>query len=225
MRLLSTFILSLPALWVLAQQNADIPVKHKSISINIGHSQFKDENLHPKVFRGLTIEPTYTHSIFSKNISEFSAGLKLSAMNTAYEDFPSAANIAIIGNYRYLFSIIRNEKLNYYLGPVAGLQYGTNAYFNWDESHLYFANFLSAGIGNRIRYTMSDTKALDFNLALPVISCIFRPELNRRYKIDDMTFGGVLKNLSSNPQGAFINRNFYVYPIAIGMRKIRNIAQ
>ena len=129
-----------------------VPVKQNRIAVTIGQNQFKDENLHPKVFRGLTIGSSYLHSRMSKNISEYSAGFKISFMNTSYEDFPSSVNILILADYKYLFKIVSNQNLQYYLGPLADMQYGTSAYFNWDESHFYFANFLSGGISNRISY-------------------------------------------------------------------------
>jgi len=209
MKLILTVILTLPVYFSYAQQNTNVPVMQNCISITLGYNQFKDENLHPKVFHGLTIGSYYLHSRISKNISEFSVGLKISVMNTAYEDFPSSANILILGNYRYLFTLVHNEKMEYYLGPVADVQYGSSFYFNWDESHLYFANYLSGGIGNRISYRAGD-KSFDFNLDIPIISCISRPEYNRQYKIDNMTFGGILTNLSSNPEAALPNKNFYV---------------
>lgn len=192
-----------------AQQIPEVPLRQNNISITLGYNQFKDKNLHPKVFRGIGIGFSYRHTKIDKNISEYSAGLKISVMNTAYEDFPSAASVLILGNYKYLFPVICIENMIYYLGPVADLQYGTNAYINWDDSHLYFANYLSGGIGNRIRYIMGD-KSFDFNLDIPVISCICRPESNRQYKIDDVTFGGLLKKLASNPESALPNKNFYV---------------
>jgi hypothetical protein len=189
--------------------DAVIPSKQNSISVTIGHNQFKDENLHPKVFHGLIIGSSFLHTRISKNISEYSAGFKISLLNTSYEDFPSAANILILGNYRYLFSLVHTEKLEYYLGPVADLQWGTSLYFNWDESHMYYANYLSGGVGNRIRYKTGD-KTFNFNLDIPIISCISRPENNRQYKIDDMTFVGVVKNLSSNPEVVLPDKNFYI---------------
>lgn len=153
----------------------------------------------PKVFHGLTIGASFLHRKITGNISEYSLGLEFSAMNTAYEEFASSVNILILGNYRYLFPLFHNENLKYFFGLVADMQYGASAYFNWDESHLYFANYLSGGIGNRINYRMRK-KLFDLYLDIPIISCIFRPEYNRQYKIDDMTFGGVLSNLSSNPE-------------------------
>jgi hypothetical protein len=192
-----------------AQQNTNLPLKQNGFSITLGHSQFKDENIHPKAFHGLTIGASFQHSRITGNISEYSLGLELSAMNTEYEEFPSSVNILILGNYRYLFPLFQNENLKYFFGLVADMQYGTSAYFNWDESHLYFANYLSGGIGNRINYRMGE-KLFGLYLDIPVISCIFRPEYNRQYKIDDMTFGGILSNLWSNPEAALPNKNFYV---------------
>lgn len=192
-----------------AQQYTDVPAKHNSISIIPGYDQFKDENLHPKVFRGLTIGALYLHSSISRNISEYGAGLRISLTNMEYESFPSSAHIRILGSYRYLFAIVRSENLDYYLGPVADLQYGASAYFNWDDSHLYFANYLSGGIGNRVRYRRGN-KSFDLNLEIPLFSFICRPEPNRQYKIDDMTFGGILKNLTGSPEGALPDKNLFV---------------
>jgi hypothetical protein len=208
MKLILTLILSALAYLSFAQDTG-LPLKQNNISVTIGHNQFKDENLHPKVFRGLLIGSSFLHSKISKNISEYSAGLKISLLNTLYEDFPSAANILILGNYRYLFSLVHREKLDYYIGPLADLQWGTSLYFNWDESHMYYANYFSGGVGNRFIYTTGD-KTFNFNLDIPLISCISRPEKNRQFKIDDMTFAGIVKNLSSNREVVLPDKNFYI---------------
>ena len=71
------------------------------------------------------------------------------------------------------------------------------------------ANYLSGGVGNRISYKTGD-KTFNFNLDIPIISCISRPENNRQFKIDDMTFVGIVKNLSSNPEVVLPDKNFYV---------------
>ena len=227
MKLILTLIFVLPAFISYAQPDAVVPVKQNRIAVTIGQNQFKDENLHPKAFRGITIGSSYLHSRISKNISEYGAGLKISFMNTSYEDFPSSVNILILADYKYLFNIVSNQNLHYYLGPLADMQYGTSAYFNWDESHLYFANFLSGGISNRISYKTGD-KTFDFNLDFPVFSCICRPEPNRQYKIDDMTFAGILTNLASNPEVVLPDKNFYLkaglemnYPS--GGKKLRSV--
>jgi hypothetical protein len=204
-----TSIFILPVHLGYAQQNTEMPVKQNSISITMGYNQFKDENIHPKVFHGLLIGSSFQHSKISKGISEYRAGLKVSLVNTVYEEFPSSANILIHGQYKYLFTITQNENLVYHLGPLADLQYGTSAYFNWDESHLYFANCLSGGIGNRITYKTGN-KSFDFNIDFPIISIICRPELNRQYKIDNMSFGGIFSNLTSNLESAIPNKNFFV---------------
>jgi hypothetical protein len=192
-----------------AQQQNGSAEKQNSISIVAGYNQFKDENLHPKVHSGLLISTSFQHSEISKIISEYGAGLKVSIINTAFEEFASSANIQILGNYKYLFTIAEGDKLIYSLGPVFDLQYGASAYFNWDESHLYWANYLCGGIGNRFSYKLKG-KTLNITFDIPVVSIISRPENNRQYKIDDLTFKGIVKNLCSNLEGALPDRNFYL---------------
>jgi hypothetical protein len=208
MKFILTLTSMLLAYSVFAQQDPLMPLKQNNISVTLGYNQFKDENIHPKVFRGLLLGSSFTHSKTGKGISEYSAGLKVSLMKTAYEAFPSSANILIHGHYKYLFTVAHNENLIYYLGPVSDLQYGTSAYFNWDDSHLYFANYLSGGIGTRITYRTAN-KSFDLNFDIPIVSIISRPELNRQYKIDNVTFGGILSNLSSNLESALPDKNFY----------------
>jgi len=183
--------------------------KKNGLSIGLGHVQFKDENIHPKVFRGLNLDLTYSHSVEKINSSEYSFGLNTSFLNTRFESFPSALGILLKGSYKYLFPIAESGKLKYSIGPVADLQYGANLYFNWDESHLYYANYLSGGLSNRLTYKLVNN-LLVLNVDIPLFAVICRPMPNRQYKIDDMTFGGVVKNLSSNPQLALPDRNFDV---------------
>jgi hypothetical protein len=227
MKSILTLLFLLPAFISYSQSDADMPVKQNRIAVTTGLNQFKDENIHPKVFRGITIGSSYLHSRISKNILEYGAGFKITLMNTSYEDFPSSVNILILANYKYLFSIVSSQSLHYYLGPLADMQYGTSAYFNWDESHFYFANYLSGGISNRITYKAGN-KTFDFNLDVPLLSCICRPELNRQYKIDDMTFTGIFTNLASNPEVVFPDKNFYVKAgiemnYQSGRKKLRSI--
>jgi hypothetical protein len=204
-----TFVLFIWAVTIYAQQKEELPKKQNSISITSGYNQFKDENLNPKVHSGLMIGTSFQHSEISKIVSEYGAGLKVSILNTVTEEFPSSYNIQILGNYKYLFKLTGDHKLNYYLGPIVDLQYGASAYFNWDESHLYWANYLSGGIGNRLSYSVNN-KTLNITLDIPLISAISRSENNRQYKIDNMTIGGILKNLCSNIESALPDKHFFL---------------
>lgn len=98
----------------LAQQSSIDSIKQNCVTINIGQIQFKDKNLHPIVFSGLNIGASYIHTQIKGNISEFSAGLNFAIINTAYETFPSALSILLQANYKYLFSIITNDKVILY---------------------------------------------------------------------------------------------------------------
>lgn len=193
----------------IAQQNVDVPTIQNSIFLNIGYNQFKEENLHPKVFKGLIFDARYSHAKIGKNISEYSAGLKVSLLNTVYEEFLSAIGIALFGNYKYLLFAASRNKFTYSLGPILDIKYGTNALLNWDESHFYFANYLSGGISNRVDYRLNKG-SLEFNLDIPIVSIICRPKLNRQYKIDEISFIGIMKNLASNPEFALPDKHFSV---------------
>lgn len=207
MKFVLAFTLVLSSYYCSARQNTDSTSRQNSLSFFFGHSQFKDENIHPKVFRGLTTGALYLHSRTGRNISEYNAGVKLSALNTSYEEFPSAVSIRLVAGYKYLFNLAGGENLGYYLGPAADMQFGTNAYFNWDESHLHFANYISGGIGQRISYATGN-RLFTFHADIPLLSYIFRPEYNPQHKIDDMTAGGIFKNLASNPEAVLLFRNF-----------------
>lgn len=208
MRSTFVFVLVFCASYVAAQENTG-QVKNDGISLSMGHTQLKDENVHPKVFGGLTFGVSYLHYATGRNISEYTAGIKLSAMNTSYEDFPSAAGIKIMAGYKHLYNIVRRSGFSYHLGPLVDVQYGTYALFNWDESHLHFANYISTGAGSRINYSM-DNISLCLHLDFPLVSCIFRPRYNPQYKIDDMTAGGIISKLVSNPEAALPGKNFWL---------------
>lgn len=192
-----------------AFHNVDLHIKQNGISIALGHAQFKDENLHPKTFNGLNLDVDFTHSLERSDISEYNIGLQTALLHTRYESFPTALSIMLNGNYKYLFTVAESGKLKYYVGPIADLQYGTNMYFNWDESHFYYANYLGGGVSNRVVYQLNNSKLM-LHFDVPLLAVICRPTPNRQYKIDDMTFTGVVKNLASNPQLALPNKNFDV---------------
>ncbi len=202
------------------------PVRLNSINLEAGHTQVKDLNLHPKVFNGLRLGAYYERLVKSRTgslsvdsasgsyfhrqiIMTYSAGFNIEAINTSYEDFPSAAVINLQGNFKYLFPARRRENPIYFIGPAARLQYGTSLYFNWDESHLYYANYISAAIAGRSEIKIAD-KIFYAGLEIPIVSVICRPIPNRLYKIDDMTFRGVLSTLADNPEFALPDKNFYV---------------
>ncbi|HPR31809.1 MAG TPA: hypothetical protein PLK12_06930 [Prolixibacteraceae bacterium] len=211
-----------------ARQTGDVPEKQNKISIGLGYAQYKDENLHPKAFRGLSLHVAYFHSVERRTISEYSFGLNTSFLNTRYESFPGAYGLSLNGNYHYLFPVAGNDRWHYFIGPAAGFQYGTHAFFNWDESHLYFANYLGGGVSNRLIYNF-DKRSIVFDVGIPLLAVIFRPSPNRLYKIDDMTFGGIIKNLAGNPEFALPNHHFDInvrleYRLKTSKRKSSSVA-
>jgi len=47
-------------------------------------------------------------------------------------------------------------------------------------------------------------------LDISLISVFSRPELDRQYKIDDISFGGIIENMHSNLEAGTINKSFSV---------------
>ena len=190
-------------------QDRDLTHKTHSLYLQFGRYELKEENLHGKVHKGLLYGLTYEHSKQSKNLSQYNIGLVFSRLKTTYEELPTSANVQLFGNYNYLFEMINNAKFSYHFGPEFRAHYDLSFYPNWDESHLYWADYVSIGVGNQFHYRINEKQSLRINAGLPFVSIISRPELNKQYKIDDISFGGILNSMNSNIEGGTLNRSFY----------------
>jgi hypothetical protein len=203
------FLVVLAAYPAISGNDESRPVQRNNLTLQTGFDQFQDHNLHPKVFRGLMLGVAFSHQRTDVRITFLEIGLKTSFINTDYEEFPSALSFRLHGNFGYLFPVYSNARFDVFLGSVSDLQFGTNMYFNWDESHLYYANYLSEGIGGRLIFR-KERNHFEFELDVPLLSLISRPEMDRQYKIDDISFGGIMKNLYSNPELVLPNHHFFV---------------
>jgi hypothetical protein len=174
------------------------PARTHTLTLRAGHTQLKENNLHPFVFRGLHMGVTYGYALSKNSHKSFSAGLESSLHNTRLEQFPSAASLMLVADYKHRYTLYAHSGIHYALGPAGYARYGTNMFFNWDESHLYYANFLGAGISQRLLYPFRKC-TIGLELDIPLFAMAHRPEPNRQYKIDDMTFTGIVRNLTANP--------------------------
>ncbi|UCH13876.1 MAG: hypothetical protein JSV22_12315 [Bacteroidales bacterium] len=193
-----------------AQEEKDI-IKQNSFQLDFGINQIKERNLHPKVHGGISYGLTYEHTKRSKNTSNFGVGLVLSRLKTEYEDLSASVNIKLSGNYSYIFKVVNKNKLVYSVGPEAVLYYNFGFYPNWDESHFYWADYLELGIANNLTYKINKNRSVEISLSLPLVSVFSRPELNRQYKIDNISFNGILDNLHSNLEGGTIDKSFIAF--------------
>lgn len=206
MKHLYTVILTICSFSLWAQDTFEIKSSNR-FQLDIGMIQIKEENLHPKVHKGLLYVLQYEHARQKRNISTFTITLGYSRLKTKYEDLSATANIQLSGNYSYLFEAVKGKDLKYTIGPALLLYYNLSYYPNWDDSHLYWGNSLDLGIKNNLHYRINDKQSLVVDLELSLFSVFSRPGLNRQYKIDDISFSGVIKNLHSNLEGGTINKS------------------
>jgi hypothetical protein len=182
-----------------------VSLARNRLTLDFGVNRIKEENLHPKVHTGTITGLGYSHTLETKNISEWGLNFRYSRLKTVYEDLSASANIQIAAHYHYLFRVIQG-KYTYAVGPEVKVLYNAGLYPNWDESHLYWGNSLSLGVDNEFRYELSETKSLIFNGTISVVSVLSRPEPDRQYKFDDLTFGGIVGNFHSNLEAGTVDK-------------------
>jgi hypothetical protein len=203
------FIILFSALFSFAENNPGIK-RQSGIQIDMGFNQNKESNLLPITHQGGLYGLNYFNQRQSINLSQFKTGLQVGTLKSEFESEIGTIAIRLWGKYAYLFHFYSTEKFSVFAGPESELNYNTGLYFNWDESHLYRANFLSVGAHLSMKYAFTSKKSLTLNVGLPIFSAISRPEPNRMYKIDDLTFGGIIREMHSRIRvGSFI-KNFLV---------------
>jgi hypothetical protein len=99
-------------------------------------------------------------------------------------------------------------------------------YPNWDDSHGYWADYLSFGPNNILSVSLKHESEWVTSLNFALISFFSRPEEIRLYKMDDSSMDGILKALNSNIETGSISRalqiNFkteYRFPVFVTKRE------
>jgi len=185
-------------------------IKKSGIQIDLGINQNKESNLLPVIHQGGIYGLHYFSERQSVNLSQFETGLQLGLLQSKFEPEIGTTAIRLWGKYAYLFPLYSAEKFSVFAGPESELNYNSGLYFNWDESHLYHANFLSAGAHLRIKYLFQSKNSLTLNIGLPIFSAISRSLPNRMYKIDDLTFGGIIREMHNRIKVGSFTKNFLV---------------
>lgn len=179
-----------------------------SVQLSIGINQIKDKNLHPKVHTGAIYTIQYNHSRTKKNHSTLDFSFSYGQVKTVLEEASNSLGIQLNGSYGYLFRLDLKDKFTYFLGPKLAFNYRLSHYPMWDDSHLYWADDFSLEMANIIQYSFQNNTALVGYLDLSVFSVFSRPKLNRAYKIDDVSLGGIIKNMHSNFDVGTFNKAF-----------------
>jgi hypothetical protein len=119
--------------------------KTYSINFQLGLNQIKEMNLLPLVHKGRLTEFSLETEKIKCNLRQFQFSFLYSRIKTGVEEMPKSGNIRLGLDYSYNFLIFKKNNLRYFLGPQASLCYSYMLYPNWDDSHGYWADYLSFG--------------------------------------------------------------------------------
>ncbi len=190
-------------------QKTDSSVVHH-ISLSFGINQIADENLHPKVSTGTITQLNYGFEKKKNTWKQFDFTLGYSRLKTKLEDLSKSINLKLNLHYSHTFHAVHKGNFNYYIGPELRLAYSASYLPNWDDSHLYWANYLAIGVSNNVAFRFKNKCEWVNAASFPLFSVFSRPELYRLYKIDNTSFGGITRSLNSNITAAHIINVFYI---------------
>jgi hypothetical protein len=210
-------------------QNTELSSDHSktySVNFQLGLNQIKEMNLLPMVHKGTLTEFSFETEKIKKSLRQFQFSFLYSRIKTGVEEMPKSGNIKLGLDYSYNFLIFQKNNLRYYLGPQTSLCYSYMLYPNWDDSHGYWADYLSFGPNSILSVSVKHEREWFTSLYFSMISFFSRPEEIRPYKMDDSSVGGILKALNSNIESASLNRalliNFkteYRFPVLVNKRE------
>jgi len=184
-----------------------------SFLIGLGNNQTKDNNLIIKVHQGMMFNFEYERENKTKynSINQSQIGLGFSGLNTELESPFSSINITFNASHTRLFPLCENSNIRFLIGPDAFLNYNVSMFPNWDESHIYWANALGFGLKTKLEYYINSNNSIGLYLEIPVIYLLGRPEVNRRYKMDDLTIWGIFAELHSKMENGFLNNDIILH--------------
>jgi hypothetical protein len=212
-RIISTIIVFVLVNFGYAQDKdePDTMMSAHSIGATIGINQIKEVNLLSRVHSGFITTLSYGYIHSQQNYRDFQFLLGYSRIIAQSEDITKSANLLISTSYSYAFKLFERQPLTYFLGPQVKFSYSFGAYPNWDDSHSYWANYMSAGINNVLVYRFQDETRIVSHVSIPLLSLFSRPDIVRLKKFDDLSFGGIVKSLHSNMKLGFWNTAFHLH--------------
>lgn len=199
MRKIILFLFVLSLVHEAIGQNPFDSMKHQALYLGVGINQVKEANLMPTVHSGSIYNLTYSWYKQTKNVSLFDAAFSYSRPKSQFEGVSTSVFANFIFGYSYLFDVaMLNGKISQQFGPKASLEADICYYPTWDDSHLYWANDLNAGIRDMISYQISPNKTLICDVEVGLLSLFSRPSATRQYKYDDYSAKGIVESFTSN---------------------------
>jgi hypothetical protein len=224
--LISVMILMVISIMGQEPPPSSAPRKIYSVNLQFGLNQIREKNLLPLVHKGTLTELSVETEKMKSGLRQFQASFVYSRLKTNLEEMAKSGNIKLVLNYSYNFQIYNNTNLTYYLGPRTSLCYSYMLYPNWDDSHGYWADYLSFGLNNVLSIKGEHEREWFTSLNIGLLSLYSRPDEIRPYKMDDSSFGGIMKALNSNIAPGTINKalqiNFkaeYRFPVFLTKRE------
>ena len=227
-RILLIIVLTLTASLTEGQVPESSSNHHKTYSVNIqaGLNQIKEMNLLPMVHKGIISELSFETEKIKRGLRQFQFIFTYSRIKTSLEEMSKSGNINLGLNYSYNFLIFQKSNLRYYLGPQASLVYSFMLFPNWDDSHGYWADYLSLGTSNIFSFSLRHESEWFTSLNFSFFSFFSRPEEIRPFKMDDSSFGGIFKALNSNIEPGLMDKVFrinfkteYRFPVFVTKRE------
>ena len=191
-------------------QNSESAKIRYSFGYGVGLNQSKDENLIPKVHRGVAHFFDFRIEKKTDLFSSFQLQLGYGKLKTAIENEAVSFNAQVSLSYCHDFKMIENKRYGYYLGPGASLTSSLSEYENWDEAHAYWGNFLSLGSSQILFMTLDKNKSWITELEISLLGCYTRPDERRRYANEYWTVSNILKIMNSHYHFGLWNRAFQV---------------
>jgi hypothetical protein len=179
-----------------------------SLGYGFGLIQSKEENLIPKVHRGVANFLDFRIEKKDDLYRLFQLQLGYGKLKTAIENEAVSFNAQLSLSYCHDFKIIENKRYGYYLGPRASFTSSLSEYENWDEAHAYWGNFLSLGSSNILFMTLDKNKFWITQLDISMVGCYTRPDKHRLYANEYWTFSNIIKIMNSHYQFGFWNHAF-----------------
>lgn len=197
-----------------------------SVNLRFGMNQIREMNLLPLVHKGTITELSFETEKIKGSLRHFQLFFTYSRIKTSLEEMSPSGNIRLGMDYSYNFLIVRNNNLRYYLGPQTSLCYSFMLFPNWDESHSYWANYLSVGANNILSVAVRNKSEWFTSLNFSVASLFSRPDEIRPYKMDDNSAMGILSALNSNIETGSMNkllqinlRTEYRFPVFVNKKE------
>ncbi len=126
---------------------------------------------------------------------------------TSYESGATATWLNLALEHSYSRAVAGVGGVEIQLGSLLTANYRLGYYPVWDDSHMYWSNFIGAGLTTRLIKTVGDRKLYFVQFTLPLAGAISRPQSHRDYKIEDTAIGNIVKLNHQNLQLATLNRH------------------